>query len=259
MKSGELSVLVGKLPINVYTYEQLKQTLIIRHGLNEGSWIVTANLDIVRILHMGSNLKLLESIRKSALITADGAPVATLASLMQKDGVERVTGSDLIQMIPDWLSHLNPTIVLAGGPFGHAQEASVKLKSRFPRCQFHSIEIDFAEGPSSQELEDLIIQNPKAIVFLGLGAPKQEIFIQELQSRHAEATFLGCGAAISFAAGKISRAPIWVQNGGIEWLYRFFLEPGRLFSRYFVRDTPFLIFQLIPSVIFNRFFNTRKR
>jgi N-acetylglucosaminyldiphosphoundecaprenol N-acetyl-beta-D-mannosaminyltransferase len=78
------------------------------------------------------------------------------------------------------------------------------------------------------------------IVFCGFGFPKQEQMIADLRRELPQAWFLGCGAALSFVAQTLPRAPVWMQRAGLEWLHRFLREPRRLFRRYFVNDVPFL-------------------
>jgi N-acetylglucosaminyldiphosphoundecaprenol N-acetyl-beta-D-mannosaminyltransferase len=79
------------------------------------------------------------------------------------------------------------------------------------------------------------------IVFVGLGFPRQDVLIAELREELPETWFLGCGAAIAFAAGTVRRAPEWMRRTGLEWLFRLLSEPGRLARRYLVDDLPFAL------------------
>lgn len=78
---------------------------------------------------------------------------------------------------------------------------------------------------------------------VGVGAPKQEKWIMTHKNKMPEVDiWMALGATIDFEAGKIARAPKWVQHAGMEWLYRFFHEPRRLFKRYFVDDMAFFYY-----------------
>jgi N-acetylglucosaminyldiphosphoundecaprenol N-acetyl-beta-D-mannosaminyltransferase len=79
-----------------------------------------------------------------------------------------------------------------------------------------------------------------AVVFVGLGCPKQEMWMNR-QRGQVNAVMLGVGAAFDFFAGTVQRAPVWMQNAGLEWLHRLASEPGRLWKRYLVTNTIFVV------------------
>jgi N-acetylglucosaminyldiphosphoundecaprenol N-acetyl-beta-D-mannosaminyltransferase len=85
------------------------------------------------------------------------------------------------------------------------------------------------------------------IVYVGLGFPKQEQLIAQLAPALPGAWFVGCGAAIPFAAGTLRRAPRWMQAAGLEWGWRLLSEPRRLFKRHMVSDLPFAAGLLLDS------------
>jgi N-acetylglucosaminyldiphosphoundecaprenol N-acetyl-beta-D-mannosaminyltransferase len=79
------------------------------------------------------------------------------------------------------------------------------------------------------------------VVLVGLGAPKQELFIDQVRRELSPAVLVAVGAGIDFAAGVLPRAPRWMSLSGLEWLYRLAREPRRLFTRYLIRDPGFVI------------------
>jgi len=78
-------------------------------------------------------------------------------------------------------------------------------------------------------------------VFCGFGFPKQERVIYALRDLLPDVWFVGCGAALNFLAGEVSRAPAWMQRIGLEWVHRLWKEPRRLFRRYVIDDIPFAL------------------
>jgi len=92
-----------------------------------------------------------------------------------------------------------------------------------------------------------LIQTEPKIVFVGLGFPKQEQLIARLVPHLPGAWFIGCGAAVPYAAGELRRAPGWIQRGGLEWVFRLVSEPRRLIGRYLGRDLPFALRLLATS------------
>jgi N-acetylglucosaminyldiphosphoundecaprenol N-acetyl-beta-D-mannosaminyltransferase len=95
----------------------------------------------------------------------------------------------------------------------------------------------------SPELNARIVERVNAvrpdILWVGFGAPKQERWIHQNLSRLKVKLAIGVGAAFELASGSVRRAPRWMQEGGLEWLFRFMAEPCRLFRRYFVEAAPF--------------------
>ena len=89
-----------------------------------------------------------------------------------------------------------------------------------------------------------MIKNAKAdILFVGLGAPKQEKWISRHKDLYSVPVSIGIGVSFEFFAGMIKRAPRWMQNAGLEWFWRVLMEPGRLWKRYFIDDMK--IFRLV--------------
>jgi N-acetylglucosaminyldiphosphoundecaprenol N-acetyl-beta-D-mannosaminyltransferase len=84
-----------------------------------------------------------------------------------------------------------------------------------------------------------------------MGFPKQEHLIERLRESCPEAWFLGCGAAVNFAAGTLPRAPVWMQRSGLEWIHRLITEPRRLAKRYLFHGIPFAI-RLLTGTIYTR-------
>jgi N-acetylglucosaminyldiphosphoundecaprenol N-acetyl-beta-D-mannosaminyltransferase len=91
------------------------------------------------------------------------------------------------------------------------------------------------------KLCDQIAAARPGLVLVGLGFPKQELVISHIKQRLPHAWFLGCGAAVEFTAGASKRAPLWMQEAGLEWFHRMLQEPRRLGPRYLLHDVPFLV------------------
>ncbi len=91
------------------------------------------------------------------------------------------------------------------------------------------------------ELRAALIEARPNIVYVCFGFPKQECVTRELRASLPATWFLGLGGSLSIVAGEVSRAPVWVQKIGLEWLWRLAKEPRRLFERYIVHDLPFAL------------------
>ncbi len=243
---ADLSVKSATISFSVANLDQ-----ICRQLLEEvpGGWrtVITPNLHHISLIRRDPSLT---GIYQDAdILLPDGWPVAAVLSRNAGRRIERVAGSDILERLLESPGEDRP-LVLVGGQGG---EELVGIRRR-GEAQGWRV---FTEPAPSNEVEDAksrrrlmlrIAENGSGgLVILGLGAPKQEKFANELK-RHAGAGFILClGMAINFSAGKSHRAPGWVQHLNLEWAHRISQEPRRLFPRY-ARDAQ----ALIPLVAENR-------
>jgi N-acetylglucosaminyldiphosphoundecaprenol N-acetyl-beta-D-mannosaminyltransferase len=192
------------------------------------------------------NSHLLKAYRAADYVVVDSQIVFWALRFLGSPVPEKISGSDFL---PAYCTHHacpeGKRIFILGGKPGVAQMAREKINQR---CGMnvvigaHSPSMKFGlDEQENQHVIDLINQSGATAIAVGLGAPKQEIWID--QHRHAfniDMSFLAVGAAIDFEAGTQPRAPQWMSKAGLEWAYRLSREPGRLWQRYLVRDTKFL-------------------
>ncbi|MGP3957415.1 WecB/TagA/CpsF family glycosyltransferase [Nonomuraea sp. 3N208] len=235
-------VRVGGVAVDALTEEQVVQRVAGELESGSGGRIVTPNVDICRIAATCPELNAL--VCSAELVVADGMPLVWAARLLGTPLPERVTGADLLWALSELAAHRGwPVYLLGGGPPDVPQRAAGELMSRYPRlrvCGAHAPPYGFDATPEGRELvrRRLIAAQPR-LVFVGLGFPRQDQLIVDLRKELPGAWFLGCGAAIAFAAGAVPRAPGWMRQTGLEWAYRLAGEPGRLARRYVVDDLPF--------------------
>ncbi len=158
----------------------------------------------------------------------------------------KISGSDLFPMFCEHHRH-NPKIkiFLLGGAEGVPQRAQQHINQRIGRdivVAAHSPSFGFEKDEAEcQRILEMIRSSPANVLIVGVGAPKQEKWIAKYQSQLPSIDiFMGVGAAIDFEAGNKSRAPRWMSEVGLEWLYRLSSEPKRLWKRYLFQDLPFL-------------------
>jgi N-acetylglucosaminyldiphosphoundecaprenol N-acetyl-beta-D-mannosaminyltransferase len=183
-----------------------------------------------------------EVINGSDMATPDGAPVAWMLRRQGFANQPRISG-------PDVMWALCERAAVAGLPvccYGSTEETLTLLKTRL-LAAFPALRITM-ESPPFRALtadEDVaavgrINASGAGIVFVGLGCPKQERWMAEHRGR-VNAVMIGVGAAFDFHAGTVQRAPAWMRNNGLEWLHRLASEPGRLWKRYLVTNTLFIL------------------
>jgi N-acetylglucosaminyldiphosphoundecaprenol N-acetyl-beta-D-mannosaminyltransferase len=171
------------------------------------------------------------------VVLADGMPVVLASRLLGRPLPERVTGADLTVALFDASEYRGPlrVFLLGAGP-GVAEQAAAKIHARWPNVQVtgtYSPPMGFEKDSAENEkILALIAAASPDVLVVGLGAPKQELWVHAHQHRIEAAVALCVGATIDFLAEHKSRAPLWMQKSGLEWLHRVATEPRRLIKRY---------------------------
>jgi len=189
-------------------------------------------------------------VNQADLITPDGVPLVwTLRHLGARDQT-RVYGPTLTLEVAKVASQEGIAVGLLGGTPEVLDRLAAKLTERFPE-----IKINYRYSPPFRTLspdeDEQIVQAANAsgvrILFVGLGSPKQDRWMADHSGR-IQAVMLGVGAAFDFIAGTKRQAPRWMQKSGLEWLYRFGQEPGRLWWRYLYHNPRFFVLVILETL-----------
>ena len=209
-------------------------------------YVVTPNVDHVVMLQHSRELR--DAYRDAGLVLADGAPVLWAARCLGKPLPERVAGSDLVPALFSAVSPNQPlrVFLLGAGP-GVAERAQERIEKEWPGvqvCGLYSPPLGFERqhAENANILARIAHARPDLLV-VGLGAPKQELWVHRHRSQIQAAAVLCVGATIDFLAGEKYRAPVWMRLVGLEWLHRVASEPKRLARRY-LRDA-----WLFPQIV----------
>lgn len=203
--------------------------------------VITPNVD--QAIDLDRDPEFRAAYQEAALRLIDGAPLEMLARLLGATGVHRHTGADLLPLLVRESEREQWTIAIAGGAAGVSDLAVARLRSAHPGAKVVSIpfpNLAVADDPRSMEVIDELCRLSADIVFLCLGAPKQEIWFTQWRSMLPPGVYIGAGAAVDFAAGTVRRAPAVLRRLGVEWLWRLAQEPRRLRRRYLVKGPAFL-------------------
>jgi N-acetylglucosaminyldiphosphoundecaprenol N-acetyl-beta-D-mannosaminyltransferase len=198
-------------------------------------FVVTPNVDHVVMLQHHAGLK--AAYRDAGMVLVDGAPVLWSSRFLRQPVPERVAGSDLVPALFSAVPESQPLrIFLLGAAPGVADRAAAMIRRCWPAINVagtYSPPVGFERDAAENEsiLQRIAAAQPEVLI-VGFGAPKQELWVHIHQSRIAAKVALCVGATIDFLAGERSRAPVWMQRVGLEWLYRVACEPRRLASRY---------------------------
>lgn len=208
-------------------------------------YVVTPNADHAVVYQ--ENERLREAYAGASLILVDGMPLLLAAKLLRRGVPERVPGSDLVPALFTAVSATSSGIrensaakplrvyLLGAGP-GVADRAAEKIHANWSDVQVvgcYSPPLGFENDPAENEAILARIAAAECdVLVVGLGAPKQELWVAANKDRIAAPVALCVGATIDFLAGEKARAPVWMRRVGLEWLHRLASEPRRLARRY---------------------------
>lgn len=235
---------VAGLEFDALTEKEVVAQVMEGLRTGRGGWIVTPNVDICRQMSRDPEARAL--VGQASIVVADGMPLVWASRLGEEPLPERVTGASLIFSLSAAAEAYGYSVYLLGGGPSVPGRAATRLQSRYPGLRVAGTEAPPLDFDLDRVRERLTAARPD-IVFVGLGFPKQERVIAAVAPSLPGTWFVGCGAAIPYAAGTLRRAPKRVQQAGLEWAWRLASEPRRLFRRYLVQDLPFALRLLITA------------
>lgn len=205
---------------------------------NKKSYIVAINVDVV--IKIENDQKLKKATDEADMVLVDGKPLIWISKWHKRPIKEKVSGSDLVPALCDHASKKGYSIFIIGGKDGIAEKAKQNLETQYngikvvgtysPPFGFENDNIELGK------INELITERHPDILIACFGCPKQEKWIYDNYKDYDATVSICAGATVDFLAGNVKRAPKWMADHGLEWLFRFFQEPKRMFKRYFIDD-----------------------
>lgn len=206
---------------------------------NQPELVVTANVD--HVVKLQRDPKFREAYALASLRLVDGTPLAWLMSRVSRGRVRRHTGADLLLESTDLASRHGWKIAILGGDPLVGLAAAERLQDRGDDFEVVHISVPHVDRSAvTMTVNEKLSDEKPDLVFICLGAPKQELWFVANRPFLPPAVYIGAGAAVDFAAGVKSRAPKLLQFAGLEWVYRLAQEPSRLARRYLIEGPRFL-------------------
>jgi N-acetylglucosaminyldiphosphoundecaprenol N-acetyl-beta-D-mannosaminyltransferase len=210
-------------------------------------YLCTVNTAILTMMRKDSQLE--NFINNSNFVVADGQPIIW-ASKYKKDPLpERVTGVELVPDLANLAAKNSWGVFLMGATQDIVTDVAEKLQVQYPNLKISGVEDGFFSGEQSLERAKLIRESEAKILIVAMGVPRQEYFIDQHWKELGVNFAVGVGGSFDVISGKVKRAPLWMQNSGLEWLYRLLQEPRRLFKRYLNTNTQF-IYLFFKEIVF---------
>ena len=245
MQSADLQQRVDILgtPIDNMT---MQQTLnLIENAIEKNSRVSHTVVNAGKIVLMHKNAQLKESVVSADIINADGQGVVWASWILGQPIVERVTGIDLMDNLVELAYRKKYKIFF----FGAKDDVLSKVIGHYSNKYSHNIVAGHRNGYFKKSEERAIAQqiadSGAQMLFVAITSPLKENFLYENRDLLQSVNFtMGVGGSFDVVAGFVKRAPIWMRNSGLEWAYRVYQEPKRMFKRYMVGNWKFTMLVL---------------
>lgn len=207
----------------------------------ESRYVCICNVHSVVTARQDSEFR--NALINADMATPDGMPITWMLRQMGFPNQQRINGPDLMWNYCELAERMNESIFLYGSTQKTLDNLQRQLHISFPKlviagtCSppFRSL-----SDEEDAEISSSINNSGAQVVFVSLGCPKQELWMQAHRGK-INAVMIGVGAAFDYHAGTIKRAPLWMQHRGLEWLHRLYSEPRRLWKRYMVTNSIFIV------------------
>ncbi len=251
-----MRVNIGGVAIDPYSFDQVVDR-IITHALADGTpeYVVTPNAQHIILLQKDAHFQ--EIYRHAFLVVPDGVPLLWAGKVLGTPLDGRVNGTDLFERLCAVAADKGLKVFLLGGRPEAAQRAQIVLQQRHPALQIvgtYCPSYGFESRP--EELTQINVQIKTAapdLLFVGLGAPKQEKWIETHYRELEVPVSVGIGVSFELVSQMVQRAPVLMQKLGLEWLFRLIMEPRRLWRRYVIGNVQFV------GLIASQYWKCRKR
>jgi N-acetylglucosaminyldiphosphoundecaprenol N-acetyl-beta-D-mannosaminyltransferase len=227
--------------IDALSWDDALRTIARAAEAHESRYICICNVHSVVTTTRDAEFRRI--VNNSDLATPDGAPIAWALRRLGYPTQERINGPDLMWKYLEQADRHGHIVFFYGSAPATLNKLRNVLLRHFPNLRIggmHSPPFRPLTAAEDEAETQMINASGAHVVFVGLGCPKQEKWMAAHRGR-IHAVMIGVGAAFDYHAGVIKRAPLWWQKNGLEWLYRLLSEPRRLFMRYLVTNTLFVI------------------
>jgi len=215
------------LGLPVHVTNNYRDWLLERLQQRKGTHVVTLNAEMT--MQAEQNTSLAQAIKNAELVIPDGAGVVLYLRLLLGQKVQRIPGIELAEsLLQEAGQQKTPTkVFFYGGSPGVAQTAADIWQRGFPGLNIAGVQHGYHSPEELEQLKAKLVNIQPQIIFVGLGVPRQELWISQHRYLCPDAIWIGVGGSFDVWSGIKSRAPSWLANNNLEWLYRLYQEPWR--------------------------------
>lgn len=229
-------IMLLECPLDVATAKETVDVIASKIAAKQFTQHVVVN--VAKLVNMRKDPELDASVRECDIINIDGMGVVLGARLLGHDVPERVAGVDLFHELLAMSAQKGYSVFLLG-----AKDEVVSETARRVQQQYSDLKLAGYHHGYFWDDEEAMVERIRAsgaqLLFVAITSPKKENFINRWRDRLGVTFVMGVGGTFDVVAGKVQRAPVWMQKAGLEWFYRVLQEPGRMWKRYLVTNSVF--------------------
>ncbi len=208
--------------------------------LNYGLFTQHVVVNVAKLVNMGRDATLEESVKSCDIINIDGMGVVWGGRFLGLDIPERVAGFDLFHSLLERASREDEPVFLLGAEPEIVQKAALMLEQKFTSLKIAGCHHGYFWDDEEAVVKKIADSGAK-MLFVAITSPKKENFINRWKEQLGVKFVMGVGGTFDIVAGKSRRAPLFMQKCGLEWFYRLMQEPGRMWKRYLITNTLFAL------------------
>jgi N-acetylglucosaminyldiphosphoundecaprenol N-acetyl-beta-D-mannosaminyltransferase len=227
----------------------LPQTISeIERCIKERDFCQHVVVNATKIVEMQTDPFLKQIIHSCKIINVDGMPVVWASKLLGKPVAERITGVDLFQELVELCSIKGYKPFFFGARQEVVESVVQVFKNKYPNLDVAGYRNGYYSSREEMEIARQIRDSGADMLFVAISTPTKEIFINNWLNEMRVPFCMGVGGSFDVVAGRTTRAPRWMQNAGLEWAYRIYQEPRRMWKRY-VKTNPLFIWMLLKELV----------
>lgn len=223
-------------PMDVATMSETVDT--VRNRIVRKQFTQHVVVNVAKLVNMQTDAELANSVRACDIVNIDGMGVVWGVRALGIPVAERVAGIDLFEQLLEMAQAEALPIFMLGGVNEVVQRASVVVSDRYPRLRIAGVHHGYFWN-DERKVVDLIRTSGARLLFVAITSPHKENFINRWKDELGVDFVMGVGGTFDVIAGKVRRAPRWMQRAGLEWLFRVLQEPRRMWKRYWVTNRRF--------------------
>jgi N-acetylglucosaminyldiphosphoundecaprenol N-acetyl-beta-D-mannosaminyltransferase len=228
------------IPIDLAHPAELLRTITTWAAEGQNRKVMYVNAHVVNQSRVTPGLA--DALRHADLVYCDGYGVRLAARVMNRPMPHRMTGADWIWGLARMCELAGHPLYLLGSEPPLAREAAARLQRYYPDLDVTGTHHGFfdLDSPHNERVIEHVIEHRPRIVLVGMGTPKQELWVERYADRLDGAVVWTVGSLFDYVSGHMPRAPRWLADNGLEWIFRLAIEPQRMWRRYLLGNPMFL-------------------
>lgn len=224
--------------VNIDSLNMKDSVDLISKRLTEKKFTQHVVVNVAKLVNMRKDTELAQSVTGCDIINIDGMGVVWGARFLGHKIPERVTGIDLFHNLNAMAESQQFPVFYLGAKQEVVEETARRMKETHPNLKIVGVHHGYF-WDDEEAVVNKIRESGAKLLFVAITSPKKENFINKWQDKLGVNFVMGVGGTFDVVAGKVNRAPTWMQNAGLEWLYRVIQEPRRMWKRYLVTNSKF--------------------